>query len=403
MKRFFEKIFFIFSPFRTKQYLYLWCGAFLSNIGSWVQTVALNWYLVIKLNSAFYLGVLNFVSSLPVVFLTHIAGVIADRVDRKKIIITTHLLLCFAAISLGLIIQFIHNNTIVWIFVITLLFGLGNTFTSPAWQSIIPQLVDKNLLLSAIALNSAQFNLARFVGPVVATFIVSKLGLVWCFYFNGVSFLFVVISLLLIKLTPQYNLSKNSNNLYYDIIDAWKYIKGKKYLIKYILLAGIISFFGMGYVVLVPIYAKNILVGNIKTLGTLMSASGLGALTGALLVSLINLYIPKIKIIKYGMILYGIFLSIFAFSKNLILSSISLYFAAFLYLNMISSINTSIQESIDEQYRGRVMSNFVWMFMGTMPFGTIVCGSLADLISPQITLLFFSTAMVLSSLFLIET
>jgi len=115
----------------------------------------------------------------------------------------------------------------------------------------------------------------------------------------------------------------------------------------------------MGYVVLVPIYAKNVLVGNIKTLGTLMSASGLGALTGALLVSLINLYIPKIKIIKYGMILYGIFISIFASSKNLILSSISLYFAAFLYLNMISSINTSIQESIDEQYRGRVMSNFV--------------------------------------------
>jgi len=115
MKRFFEKIFFIFSPFRSKQYLYLWCGAFLSNIGSWVQTVALNWYLVTKLNSAFYLGVLNFVSSLPVVFLTHIAGVVADRVDRKKIIITTHLLLCFAAISLGLIIQFVHNNTIVWV------------------------------------------------------------------------------------------------------------------------------------------------------------------------------------------------------------------------------------------------------------------------------------------------
>jgi len=396
MKKLVIKISYIFAPFKSKNYLYLWSGAFLSNIGSWVQTVALNWYIVSKLNSAFYLGILNFVSSFPVVFLTHIAGVAADRFNRKKIIILTHLLLCFTAISLGLIIQFVHNKTIVWIFIITLLSGLGNTFTSPAWQAIIPQLVDKNSLLSAIALNSAQFNLARFVGPVVATFIVNQLGLVWCFYFNGISFLFVVISLLFIKLSSQKILDKKFyNNLYDDIIDAWKYIKEKKFLIKYIILSGIISFFGMGYVVLVPIYAKNVLVGHIKTLGTLMSSSGLGALTGALLVSLLNLYIPKIMIIKYGMILYGIFISVFALSKNLILSSISLYIAAFLFLTIISSINTSIQESIDEHYRGRVMSNFVWMFMGMMPFGAIVCGSLADLITPQLTLLSFSVTLIL--------
>ena len=403
MKKTLEKIFFIFSPFRSKNYLYLWCGAFLSNIGSWAQTVALNWYLVNRLSSAFYLGMLNFISSLPIVFLTHIAGVVADRYNRKTIIILTHFLLCFAAVFLGLITQFVRNNIIIWIFVIVLLFGLGNTFTLPAWQSIIPQLVDKNSLLSAIALNSAQFNLARFIGPIVATFIINQFGLVWCFYFNGLSFLFVIISLLFIKLTTQQNFENSYNNLYNDIIDAWKYIKEKKYLIKYILLAGITSFFGMGYVVLVPIYAKNILKGDIKTLGTLMSASGLGALTGALLVSLINLYITKPMIIKYGIILYGLFISIFALSKNLTLSSISLYVAAFLYLSSISSINAFIQESIEEQYRGRVMSNFVWIFMGMMPFGAIACGSLADLITPQLTLISFSITLVLFSLFLIET
>lgn len=399
MNSFFKKFFHIFAPFKFKNYRYLWTGAFLSNIGSWVQSLALNWYIVNKYNSSLYLGTVNFITSLPTVLFSPIAGVIADRHDKKNIIIHTHLLMCLNAILLGLIIKFVTtDNVIYWIFVISFIFGLGNTFTSPSWQAIIPQLVDKESLLQSIALNSAQFNLARFVGPVIATFIISWLGLVWCFYFNGISFLSVVLSLLFIKLKigpTNYNLNSNWKE---DVVEVWKYIRTNKMLAKYLLSAGIISFFGMGYVVLLPIYAKNILSGNVKTLGTLMSSSGIGAFTGALIVSLINLYVSKHYIIKYGFLLYASFISIFALSKNLLLSSISIFFAALTYISVISSINTTIQENTSEHYRGRVMSNFVWLFMGMMPFGAVLCGWLSEIISPQFTLIFFNLCLVLWSL-----
>jgi len=215
-----------------------------------------------------------------------------------------------------------------------------------------------------------------------------------------------VLSLVFIKLN---NKSQNQNNntvsqdLFYGITDAWKYILRKKSLLLYLFSAGVISFFGMGYVVLLPVFAKNILYGNVKTLGMLMSSSGLGAFSGALFVSLLSLYLKKFFIIKYGLILYSITLSIFAVSKNLTLSCITVFFAAMLYIMIISSVNSSIQEQTDEEYRGRIMSNFVWLFMGMMPFGALVCGILADTFSPQTTLLIFNICLSLWSILVLKS
>lgn len=399
MKSYISKILYIFSPFKFRNYTYLWTGAFISNIGSWVQTLALNWYIVNKLNLAVYLGMLNFISSLPVILFSLPAGVLADRFNKKNIIILTHILMSITALILGIVIHYVNTNIITWIFVIILIFGICNSFTTPAWQAILPQLVDRQYLLSAIALNSAQFNLARFIGPIVAGFIIATAGLIWCFYFNSISFLFVVLSLIFITV----NSNTNNNNdkvtqyLVNDIKEAWQYILRNKSLLLYLFSAGVISFFGMGYVVLLPIYAKNILKGNVQTLGMLMSSSGLGAFSGALLVSLINLYVQKFYIIKFGIIFYSIVLSVFAISKNLTLSCVSVYFAAMLYIMTISSVNSSIQEKVEEEYRGRVMSNFVWFFMGMMPFGALVCGILADILSVATTLLIFNFCLFLWS------
>ncbi|MCS7228313.1 MAG: MFS transporter, partial [Endomicrobia bacterium] len=136
------KFFNIFSPFKFRNYTYLWSGAFISNIGSWVQTLALNWYIVNKLNLAVYLGILNFVSSLPIIFFSLPAGVLADKVSKKTIIIITHIIMSVITIVLGLVIHYMQTNTIIWIFIIILIIGLCNSFTNPAWQSILPQLVD---------------------------------------------------------------------------------------------------------------------------------------------------------------------------------------------------------------------------------------------------------------------
>ncbi len=403
MKKIFSTFLYIFEPFKYKNFIYFLAGAFLSNLGSWIQQMALSWYFVEKLNSSFYLGMINFIIMFPVIIFAPVGGLLADRINRKVLIIISNIVLAIAAVILGFVVLFENKNIVLVIIIISLIFGIGNALSMPSWQSYITQIIEKKVLLNAISLNSAQFHLARFLGPSLAAMIISKAGLSWCFYVNGISFLAVVLGLVLIKneLSKQVFL-KNNNKWYDDIIEGLKYIKNKKNLVILLSTSGVISFFGISYMVLSAIYVKNIFYGDVKILGILMSSAGLGAFIGAMIVSGLNLHFVKKQIINYSIKILSIALTFFAISKNFYFSIILIFIVALMMVMSISSINTLIQEYTQESYRGRVMSSFVLIFNGFMSFGSLGAGFFAEVVNPQMTLFLSSVVIFVWSIFLMQ-
>jgi predicted MFS family arabinose efflux permease len=257
-------------------------------------------------------------------------------------------------------------------------------------------------LLNAISLNFAQFHLARFLGPVIAALIISKTSISWCFYFNGISFLGVIFGLMLIKNEINKQVVSNNNNKkwHYEIFDGLRYVKNNKNIMILLITSGVMSFFGIGYMVLLPIYAKNIFHGGANILGTLMSSAGLGAFCGAIIVSGLNLHFTKKQIVNYAMIFFAWSLSIFAMSKIFYLSLGMIFLVGMMFVMTISSLNTLLQESVDETFRGRIMSNFVMIFNGSMAVGSLVVGFIAELLKPSLALISMSFVIFLWSVML---
>jgi len=376
----------ILRALRYRNYKLFFGGQSISLIGTWMQQIALGWLVYRLTNSAFLLGVIGFASQIPTFLFASFAGVFADRYNKHKIIIITQTLAMLQAFILS-VLTLTHIIQIWHIILLSFFSGLINAFDMPTRQTFVIDLIeDKNDLSNAIALNSSMFNAARLVGPTVAGFLIAALGEGLCFLVNAISYIVIIIALLLMKIKPNIKKVKKEK-----ILEGLK--EGIKYAYKFkpiralLLLIGLVSLTGMPYTVLMPVFAKDILHGNANTLGFLLGAVGIGALTGALYLASRKSVLGLVRWVSKAAGIFATGLLLFSFSRNIILSFLLMVFIGFGMMMQMASTNTLLQTIVDDDKRGRIMSLYVIAFMGTAPFGSLIAGSLASTIGAPYTVL----------------
>jgi MFS family permease len=371
---------------RHKNYRLFFTGQSLSLIGTWMQSVALGWLVYRLTDSAFLLGLVGFSSQIPTFILASFAGVLADRYNKHKIIITTQTLAMLQAFILAFLT--LNNSIQIWhIILLSLFSGLINAFDMPTRQSFVIDMVDdRNDLPNAIALNSSVFNAARLIGPTIAGFVISALGEGLCFLINAISFLTVILALLMMNIPHKENNHRNEKVLE-GVKEGIKYAYNFKPIRALLLLIGLVSLTGMPYTVLMPVFAKDILLGNSQTLGFLFGAVGTGALIGAIYLASRKSVLGLGRWIAVASGIFSLGLLFFSFSRNIHLSIILMLFTGFGMMMQMASTNTLLQTLVDDNKRGRVMSLYVMAFMGTAPFGSFMAGTLASTFGAPYTVL----------------
>ncbi len=386
----FDKNFFndLFRALRNKNYRLFFYGQSLSLLGTWIQQVALSWLIYSVTNSPFLLGFVMFAGQLPTFFIAPFAGVLADKYDKHKIIIITQVVSMLQAILLAIFVMTDHINVSVLI-ILNILLGIANSFDIPTRQSFVIQMIDnKEDLPNAIALNSAIVNGSRLIGPAIAGILVASLGEGICFLINAISFVFVIISLLLMKIEKEEKKVENQNvSILKQLKEGYKYSFGFLPIKSVILLLAAVSLFGNLYLVLLPVFAKDILSGNATTLGYLNSAVGIGALSAALYLASRKSTLGLGKIIATTTFIFAFSLILFSFSKSITLSLIILLFCGYGMMIQTAGSNTILQTLSNDDMRGRVMSFYTVAFRGMAPFGSLMAGAMADSFGAPVTVL----------------
>jgi len=386
----FDKNFFndLFRALRNKNYRLFFYGQSLSLLGTWIQQVALSWLIYSVTNSPFLLGFVMFAGQLPTFFIAPFAGVLADKYDKHKIIVITQVVSMLQAILLAIFVLTDNINVNILI-ILNIILGIANSFDIPTRQSFVIQMIDnKEDLPNAIALNSAIVNGSRLIGPAFAGILVASLGEGICFLINAISFIFVIISLLLMKIEKEEKKVENQNvSILKQLKEGYKYSFGFLPIKSVILLLAAVSLFGNLYLVLLPVFAKDILSGNATTLGYLNSAVGIGALSAALYLASRKSTLGLGKIIATTTFIFAFSLILFSFSKSITLSLIILLFCGYGMMMQTSGSNTILQTLSNDDMRGRVMSFYTVAFRGMAPFGSLMAGALADSFGAPATVL----------------
>lgn len=375
----------MFSSLKIKNFRIYWLGMLISLVGSWIQVVAQSWLVFRLTNSVFLLGVVGFLGSIPVFILSLFGGVVADRINKRNILILTQFTFMVLAFLLAALTQMrlIRPSHIMFIAVLN---GIVMAFDAPARQAIVVELVGKEHVLNAVALNSAAFNSSRLIGPALAGMLIASIGMSGCFYLNGISFLAVIIALLLIKL--KYVRKINTQTEFgEDLFAGLKFIRDNRAIRVLITMVGMTSLFGISYAILMPVFADDILKVGARGLGVLMSASGLGALIAALTLARLGDFRYKGKILVLSSVIFSFSLIVFSLSKLYLLSLITLVLIGWSSVTAISLINTLLQHLAPDAVRGRVMSAFMFTFAGIMPFGNLIAGFLSQIWGVSLTVL----------------
>jgi Na+/melibiose symporter-like transporter len=373
-----------FESFGHRDYAYFFVGALLSNIGTWTQTVALGWVIYALTNSSSSLGIVNFLSGIPIFFLTLLAGSLVDHVDRRTLLIWSQLIMMGQAIGFAYL-NHTGHITIGWIYALTLAGGVVSAFMFPAWQAMVPDLVPRSSLLNAVALSSAQFNAARLVGPMVTAAIMAgfaaneNLGITMVFTFNAVSFLFVIWALAVIRPNQEMH-SREGQSARQTLGAGVAYARDHAHVAVHLLTTTMLVVFGMPFMTLLPAIAVDTLGLGSAGYSSLMVFNGLGALAGALAVASLPRSVRRERIIRYGLSVMAFGSIALGFSRSYALSSALLLVLGAAFLACVSSINTNLQTAAPNHLRGRIMALFVVAFMGMMPFGSLAFGALGDLI-----------------------
>lgn len=360
--------------------------------------IATSWLVYRLTGSALLLGAVGFAGQIPSFLLAPFAGVLVDRWNRHRLLIATQVLAMLQ--SLGLAILTLTGIVQVWHVILLSVFqGLINAFDMPARQAFVVEMVEKREdLPNAIALNSSMVNAARLLGPSIGGVIIAAVGEGWCFMLDSISYLAVIASLLAMKLTPRLTKHLREARMLQQLREGWKYASGFAPIRKVLLLLALVSLVGMPYTVLMPVFANEILHGGPNTLGLLMAASGLGALSGALLLAARKSVLGLGKYIPLMAGAFGAGLIAFSFSRVLWLSLLLMVVTGLGFMVQMAASNTVLQTIVDEDKRGRVMSFYTMAFMGTAPFGSLLAGSVADKIGAPYTLLFGGLGCILGAL-----
>ncbi|HXY15489.1 MAG TPA: MFS transporter [Terriglobales bacterium] len=368
---------------RHRNFQLFFSGQLISLIGTWMQSVAQAWLVYRLTGSSLLLGTVGFASQFPVFVVAPLGGIVADRLNRQKVVIATQtasMILAFILAALTLT-KTVH----VWhIFVLAASLGIVNAFDIPGRQAFLVDMVGKEDLMNAIALNSSMFNGARIIGPAIAGVLVAKIGEGWCFFANGVSYIAVIIGLMLMRVVPPLYRKPAASPLAH-IIEGFRFVRHTAPIRALLLLLGLISFVAMPYTVLMPIFADRILHGGARALGLLMGATGVGALLGALTLASKTGVRGLGRWVAFACAGFGLSLILFAFSRDLHLSVLLLLPVGFCMMLQMSSSNTLIQVMVPDHLRGRVMAVYSMMFMGMAPFGALFAGGLADRVGAPVT------------------
>jgi MFS family permease len=362
--------------FKHRNYQLFFGGQLISLTGTWMQSVAESWLVYRLTGSSALLGVTSFCTLIPVFLFATIGGTVADRVNRHRIIIVTQMLSMIFPLILAVLT--LSGHVRVWhVFVLATCLGIVNAFDIPARQSFLVDMVGREDLMNAIALNSSMVNGARVVGPAVAGLLVAAVGEGWCFLINGLSYLAVITGLLLMKV-PRRTIAATRHSALHDTMEGFRFVVRTAPIHSLLALLGVVSFAGMPYSVLMPVFAEDILHSGPKGLGLLMGASGLGALAGALaLVSRTGVRgLGRWVAISAGA--FGVALMAFSLSRTFWLSTFLLVPVGGAMIVQMAASNTLIQAMVPDHLRGRVMAVYSMMFMGMAPFGALFAGWVAE-------------------------
>lgn len=370
-----------------RNYQLFFTGHGLSLIGTWVQQVAVSWLVYRLTDSALLLGIAGFAGTIPCFFLTPLGGVCADRWSRRKILITTQFLSMLLAFILALL--FFSGAIVIWqIIAVSFLLGCVNAFDMPARHSFVYDIVTvKEDLGNAIALNALLFNGARIIGPTAAGMIIARSGEGACFVINALSFIAVLIALSAMRIDAiKISVEKRQHPLK-ELLLGLKYALGFRKIRNILFFGTVIGFVGMPYGVLMPMYAKDTLHGNSATLGFLTGAAGIGALAGALYLARRKSAYGLGNIIMATCVVFGTGIVLLSLSKSFPVSLVLMFFCGLGLMLQTASSNVTLQSIVQDDMRGRIMSFYIFSFMGAAPFGCLIAGAAAARIGLENTLM----------------
>ena len=374
-----------FSALKHKNFRLFFVGQTVSLTGTWLQQTAMAWLIYDMTGSKLLLGLIATIGALPMLFLSIFGGVIADRYSKRKILIFTQSFSMILAFVLSYLI-FFHYIKIWHIFVTAILGGAAFAIDMPVRQSFFNDIVKKDDLMNAVALNSSIVNAARIIGPALAGIIMAKFGIFWCFVLNGLSFLAVLGALFKIQIPKLHIVEKTQSILQYTI-SGFNYVKTNKLIFNLMLIMVIIGIFGWSYSILFPAIAKDIFSKGEKGYALLVSVNGVGAFLGALFIAYMGKSKNAKKYVNYGIYLFSSMIFLLAFCKIYWLSLIIISFAGFGLLTYFSTTTTLIQLEVDDSVRGRVMGIWALVFGGVVPLGSIFAGTCAQYLGISWTLI----------------
>jgi MFS family permease len=366
----------------------LWGANVISTSGTWMQKVAQNW-LVLTLAgptlSAFYIGLDSFLGDLPILLLTLVGGVIADRHDRRLLLMGSQIVQLSCAFVLATLVYFnaVHISYVLMLSFVT---GIAQAFGGPAFQSLIPSLVPRRELPNAIALNSIQFNLSRILGPLVAGVTLAALGMAVCFALNGISFLFVIAALLAIRTSLAPSPAGERRSLLEEMRTGVSYVRARPALVALMVLGFLSMFLGLPLQTLLPVIVRQIFNGNAPEYSHMMAFSGAGAVTGALVFAWMSRHgrMGRTALIMVG--IFGAIVIAFSWSRTMWVSEALLFAGGVCTIIMASSLTSLAQLIAPDDMRGRVMSVYMVAFRGGMPLGNLAAGSIATAFSAPVAL-----------------
>ncbi|HTT62842.1 MAG TPA: MFS transporter [Bryobacteraceae bacterium] len=361
----------VFKAFHYRDFRLLWFGACTSSIGTWMQVVAQSWLVLSISGSAFLLGLDTFLAQIPILLFSLIGGVIADRIDRRRVLLGSQYVQMTCAFLLTLLIAF--KVVKVWhILSLSFVVGFAQAFGGPAYQALVPTLVETEDLPNAIALNSIQFNLARVIGPMLGGLALTGLGAAWCFGLNGLSFVAVIISLFLlsVKFVPK----STGESILTGVKQGIGFIRRQGAMEGLIALAFCMTALAIPVLTFLPVFAKDVFHRGPTTFTILLSCSGAGSVTGALIVAALGNVKNKGQIALLTLLLLGAGVSGFAISKSIVLSCVLIFVSGAAMMGVFSMVSSLVQLITANEMRGRVMSVYVVAFRGGMPLGSLATG-----------------------------
>jgi MFS family permease len=366
------------AAFGYRDFRVLWFGAFSSTVGTWMQKVAQSWLVLEITKSSFYLGLDDFLGQLPILLFTLLGGVIADRHDRRRLLIGSQFVQMGTAFALAVLVyqDRVHIGHILALSFTT---GLAQAFGGPAYQAMIPSLVHKKDLPNAIALNSIQFNLARVFGPLLAGVAIAIFGVAMCFALNGLSFLIVILALTSLSVT--YIPPAERKPILHEMHGGIAYARSEPAILALTVLASMTTFLGLPLLTFLPIFARDIFHGEIGRYSQMMAFSGAGAVTGALVVAWLGRFRHMGLTLLLVQLMLGLLTVGFALSRSLWFSNMLLFLAGGALLTVFSMSASLVQLIVPDHLRGRVMSIYMGAFRGGMPLGSLASGLAATLAS----------------------